>query len=364
MGQLPCKFLKYLFTGKSKPRLGTFEMDKSRKRNGHNNDLYSELEESKSEIKILKDIIDFMEKDEEKIYRKLELENRKLKLQIQNLLKCDVCEKQFDDKASLKMHNLANHSRRSFKCNICGEGFSVKGAMTRHNTEHHRKVKKDKLLEKMNALDMQINIQKQDIFNAILQLKKKENKENGACYSKGRFCPINHSRFRWTVTKSDSFLDKLNYQKKMYLCHKCDIKFEDNNDAVSHMKTVHPRIFKCKQCHKRFREEVNMKNHAENEHEVKFLCQECSKTFESNQELRSHVTTVHSNNSLKEDGSNESSILKSFESGSEEMLSHDANYECNICDGEFIDAETLNHHNETYHKTSPHEMTFFNPSAN
>ena len=339
-------------------------MEQMRKRSGQIEDINSEMEEAKSEIKILKDIIDFMEKDEEKIYHKLEEENKKLKLQIQNLLKCDECDEQLNDKASLKMHNFANHSGKIFKCNICGESFSVKGDLARHITEHHRKVRKDKLLEKMNELDIQINIQKKDIFNAILQLKKKEIKENGACYSKGRFCPINHSRFRWTVAKSDSFLYKLNSQNKMFSCHKCGIKFEDNIDVVSHMKTVHPQMFKCKQCQKRFREEVNMKNHMENEHEVKILCQECNKTFKSNQTLRSHIETVHSNDSLKEDESNESSILKSFESVSEEeILNHEADYECNICDGEFIDAETLEHHNDTHHKTRQHEITFFNPSA-
>ena len=61
-------------------------MDKIRKRNGQNHDLISELEEAKSEIKILKDIVNYMEKDEEKIYIKLQKENEKLKLRIQNLL--------------------------------------------------------------------------------------------------------------------------------------------------------------------------------------------------------------------------------------------------------------------------------------
>ena len=107
-----------------------------------------------------------------------------------------------------------------------------------------------------------------------------------------------------------------------------------------------------------------MKNHMENKHKVKFLCQECDTTFQSNKILRSHVETVHSNDSLKEVKSDESSILKSFKSESEEeMLNHEADYECNICDGEFIDAETLEHHNDTHHKTRQHEITFFNPSA-
>ena len=37
-------------------------------------------DEAKSEIKIIKDTADFIEKDEQKIYHKLEAENKKLKL--------------------------------------------------------------------------------------------------------------------------------------------------------------------------------------------------------------------------------------------------------------------------------------------
>ena len=98
-------------------------------------------------------------------------------------------------------------------------------------------------------------------------------------------------------------------------------------------------------------------------HKSKFKCKKCDKTFQSNQTLISHMDTVHSKDSQKENDSDESSILKSFISESEEIFSDEAYFECKICDGEFIDEETLNHHNDKYHKPSPHEVTFFNPSA-
>ena len=62
--------------------------------------------------------------------------------------------------------------------------------------------------------------------------------------------------------------------------------------------------------------------------------------------------------------STESSLLKSFDSPSEdEISSYEAEYECNICDGEFINLEAFQQHNNKYHNKTPHEITFFNPSA-
>ena len=61
-------------------------MDHKRNRIGQDKSLNREPEEAESEIKILKDTVDFMEKDEEKICHKLEEENKKLKLYIQSLL--------------------------------------------------------------------------------------------------------------------------------------------------------------------------------------------------------------------------------------------------------------------------------------
>ena len=219
-------------------------------------------------MKIIKDTKLSLETDADQILNDLKEENKKLRLKMENLLNCDECDKIFDDKDLFISHIKLNHFGISFKCKICDEGFSVKDALTGHITKHHRKVIKDKLLERMNELDMQINIQKKEIFNAILQLKKKETKENGSCYSKGRFCAINHSRFRWNLSKSDSFLDKVNLPNAIFSCHKCDKKFEDKNDIVSHIKLNHSRrSFKCEQCHKEFGEKFNMKKHMVSEHE-------------------------------------------------------------------------------------------------
>ena len=79
----------------------------------------------------------------------------------------------------------------------------------------------------------------------------------------------------------------------------------------------------------------------DNEHEAKIMCLQCDKAFKSDEALRSHIDADHLNDNIGEISSDKSSLLKSFESVSEE--------------------ETLNH-NDEHQNSSPFEKTFFNPS--
>ena len=84
-------------------------------RSGHNQQIVSELEKAKLEIKILKDTITSDNEDAEKMFNDLTAENNKLKLQIENLLKCDECDEIFKDKTIMKTHILKNHSAQKMK---------------------------------------------------------------------------------------------------------------------------------------------------------------------------------------------------------------------------------------------------------
>ena len=150
-------------------------MEKIRKRNGQSNDLHSELEEAKSEIKILKDIIDFMEKDEEKIYKKLQVENDTLKLQIRNLLKCDDCGNSFNDRCDLKNHILSKHVSKVFNCDSCRQECDSKEDLRRHVlNEHEKKSQKEVLLRKQNDLVSKITNQRINIFEKLYKFKQKK----------------------------------------------------------------------------------------------------------------------------------------------------------------------------------------------
>ena len=103
-----------------------------RKGTGHPKRNISELED---EIKILNDIINSDRKEAEEIFKELQVENDKLKLKIQNLLKCDECDQIFENKTSFKTPILSDHIVKEMKCKNLGECLDTKDTMKKHMTE-------------------------------------------------------------------------------------------------------------------------------------------------------------------------------------------------------------------------------------
>ena len=132
-----------------------------------------------------------------------------------------------------------------------------------------------------------------------------------------------------------------NQQEKGNKCETCDTILEHGNYLVGHNNTDHMQNFLCHNCDNRYSKDETSRIHTENV----------------------HVSKVDKDEAKNEINSTQSSLLKSFDSPSEdEISSYEAEYECNICDGEFIDLESLQQHNDKYHNKSPHEKTSFNPS--
>ena len=146
----------------------------------------------------------------------------------------------------------------------------------------------------------------------------------------------------------------------------------------------------CTECDNGISEEGDMEKHMKKDYITQINFEKCENITEKKNKMNRHMEKDQ-DKSAAEVKSTESSLLKSFESKSEENISsNEAEFECNICDGEFIDFEALKHHNDTHHKTSfqcqqceedfmnsedlkthqdlehnanPHERTFFNPYA-
>ena len=249
-----------------------------------------ELEKSKNDIYCLPDIqsrnikleeiIESMKEDEEKIFSDLKESNQNLQIQIENFLKCDDCEDSFDNKALIFNHMKSVHSGRTMldsKCVLCDERFTEYGGKNRHmRTEHGNKMKKDKLVEKLNELELQIKNQKIKIYGDILKLKQKESREKVACSCKGSFCQINHGRYRWTISKSDLILGTLNISNEKFFgkhCQKCGEMFNEEDDIKVHIETHHntnvPLI--CHQCDKSFSDDRNLTRHIETNHRKNIL---------------------------------------------------------------------------------------------
>lgn len=166
------------------------------------------IEDIKSENMSLKQQIESMKEEEEKKKNDLRVANESHLVKMKNLLKCDECDDVFKDKAHMTNHILSNHLVREFKCNMCELSFSSEDDVKSHvKKQHSNKKQSNKLHKEYDHLISKLNRQKLKIYDDLLKLKEREEKENKKCNCKGTFCGINHSRFRWMKSKS-VFLQK------------------------------------------------------------------------------------------------------------------------------------------------------------
>ena len=97
----------------------------------------------------------------------------------------------------------------------------------------HRKGYIEQILKKEKRLKAQVLKQKIYSYDSLYQLKHKEGRQRQKCFCKGGNCSISHSRYRWTVSRSDTLLKKLklmdsnesNESKRKFKCDKCEIEF-------------------------------------------------------------------------------------------------------------------------------------------
>ena len=346
------------------------------------------IESLKSENKALKEKLESWEKEDERISNCLKTENNNLQLKITDLLKCNECDVKFDEKSSMMEHILSNHSRVIFKCGQCDKHFPDRGLLKRHATanhvaenlscskceknfemkqtlfehvirEHSSKLKNN-LQKRLNELTKKITDQRIKLHEDLFTLKHKDMKKKGNCNCKGKFCKINHSRFRWTMSKADDFFSKLililpEYQNseataslpdqcdkggKMceniegmktlnekdhapndvsetqesilgsfsYDCELCEQVMDDTNDLQNHIETQHSQDFKCKLCDHEFLEDSSLWKHIESEHVLTYKCQKCEMSFIREKNLEKHIGTDHAENLLESTFFNPSAV--------------------------------------------------------
>ena len=146
--------------------------------------------------------------------------------------------------------------------------------------------------------------------------------------------------------KRNCFSVTLNNHLPQSKCDQCDEMFEGQKEKEKHIESIHAsEDLKCHICEQTFSSEENLISHMEKEHTKGVL----------EEDIIIHIEKDLTHGLIESNSAN-SSLLKSFESNSEEDLVSENEigdeYECNICDAKFIDIETLKRHNEDYHKLS------------
>ena len=262
-----------------------------------------ELEYSKSEIAKLKETISTLKEENIETVKDLRNINNKLKSRIEGILKCDKCDKCFDDKSPLISHIQTIHSVKKFKCDGCDKSFQTNAELDAHTkAKYQNKTYKEELLTKHDGLVSRIDAQKVNLYNDLYKLKQKETKNKAICRCIARLCKIKHSIYRWTASESDKIFNKLSTAvskdvtaKYFIECHQCDKTFADQTNLQRHVDIVHGKEF----CENTSNENGEIETHLETLHALKMNCQECDQTFENEKMLNCHIDAYHGKNKFE-----------------------------------------------------------------
>ena len=135
-----------------------------------------QLEEIKDENEIIK----------EKLFS-LEARNNEL---VNNVQKAD------DGISISEELSLESKLVLTFECKVCQKGFATKDHMKTHVRIEHEETEKKLMKVKVDQLKAQIDLQKLNLTENLLQLNMRESNEENVCYWKGK-CNIIHKIYNW-----------------------------------------------------------------------------------------------------------------------------------------------------------------------
>ena len=123
---------------------------------------------------------------------------------VKSLFACDKCEKTFTDKIGINQHIRSIHVEQEVKYDLCGYIFKKIENLKQHTKcKHGENSLKEVLLKKLNEIRSQTTKQKVKLYQSIYNLKQTEIHGRSKCSCKG-LCLINHSKYRWIKSESDS----------------------------------------------------------------------------------------------------------------------------------------------------------------
>ena len=339
------------------------------------------MKDLKREIERLKENKDAIKENEtlKKEIESLKKEMAELKrAKDENNRKCDKCIEDLGQEENLREHILSKHAPKQFKCNVCGDMLRTESCMKKHEKSvHAANSKREKLSKHLEELQSKIADQKIGILKDILALQQKERKYIGKCNCKAKFCNINHSRFRWTSSRSGNLLKKMNEvvdekqsDKNILVMEKCDKTFPNKDGMKSHVENKHSKDFYCKQCKNGFTDHESLIEHIHTHHEQEntskdsilksfsYDCDMCENVFDDSGDLSKHIALHHVDKCTDcgHEFYDEIALQKHKETEHGKIMN------CHQCEDILKTQEELDSHMMTHQQRSLMESTFFNPS--
>ena len=162
--------------------------------------------------------------------------------------------------------------------------------------------------------------------------------------------------------------------ERIYKCTQCDKNYTQSQNLKAHIKFVHQKLkeYSCKLCNKNYTQSHSLKNHIKSVHQglKKYSSTLCEKSYTQSPVLKTHIKRVHEgikaervfkcatcDKSYTQSHSLKIHIAKlGHEAQSNrfrpqnEGIPNEANFSCNLCNGEFVRKKTFLLHMKSVHE--------------
>ena len=245
---------------------------------------------------------------------KKEIKMERIKNELENtLLKCLICNKEFDN---LELHFFENHSNdlsegfQNHKCEICDKTFCASSTLKNHVNVVHKGMENHKCdicfknFRNSKNLKRHISIVHEEIKKGICNLCGKEYKRLAQHQCNTTFIKTTDKVRRIhkcdfcdkTFTRKYNMINHVKYihenmVEKKYQCDFCD-KTLTKSSLRSHINLVHEEAKKgiCNLCGKEYK---HLAQHKRQFHQKTHQCETCNKIFYCNTRLKDHIEAVH-----------------------------------------------------------------------
>lgn len=218
----------------------------------------------------------------------------------QQKFKCDICNKNFDDIASLKLHanehkekeNKENLGTVVYNCNYCSYKSTNKSTLQSHTSRKHSLNRKSRVNTTKNGGNpVELSCDVCD-FKCPNKRRLKEHLERRHADDYKYECNECGKKFK---VKGDMRLHvRFKHKEGPIVCDVCGKTCSNSNSLYVHQKWAHfkPK-FECEICHRRMVSQENLDQHILLQHERResFVCEECGKSFNENHRLKQHMMT-------------------------------------------------------------------------
>ncbi|XP_075070540.1 uncharacterized protein LOC142159546 [Mixophyes fleayi] len=188
-------------------------------------------------------------------------------------LKCNYCEKRFNDRSILEAHHRIHTGKLAYPCSLCEESFSKPSLLAAHNNTH----KEGKPFQ-CDQCDKNFNDQSLLVAHKRTHTGEKPHK----CSHCNKWFPNRSS----LVEHEESHL-----KPKPYKCRHCEKSFNDKSLLITH-EGVHTdtKPFKCTQCNESFFLKTQLVAHQSTHAPDKpFPCSQCERSFNKKETLLAHI---------------------------------------------------------------------------